>query len=286
MLLKTKIFRHLVFFALIPSLAIALVTYFLLVNAIERSGSWLETLSPEKTISSMRITEEQLQKTTETLLLNIDIDMIDNSDSLFDWRIEYKDDSMIYYKTFINSSINIDSILMANKQKAGNIRYIVADKIVIGALVKKKDRKIAAGFIFDQEYLSGFEAASASMREYRGYRNIMPGFILFIFAVGMTVLITVIIIAYFLSRRLSGAITNPLEKLTDFSKSISIGEHPDKILLSGTEEIVNLSAAFNHMMDDLEYSRKQLVAAERVAAWQGIARRMAHELKNPLTPIG
>ena len=49
--------------------------------------------------------------------------------------------------------------------------------------------------------------------------------------------------------------------------------------------ITRLAETFSRMMLDLEQSRNRLVAAERVAAWQEFARRMAHELKNPLTPI-
>jgi nitrogen fixation/metabolism regulation signal transduction histidine kinase len=43
--------------------------------------------------------------------------------------------------------------------------------------------------------------------------------------------------------------------------------------------------AFNFMMEDLKTSKEKLVIAERIAAWQEIARRLAHEIKNPLTPI-
>jgi nitrogen-specific signal transduction histidine kinase len=43
--------------------------------------------------------------------------------------------------------------------------------------------------------------------------------------------------------------------------------------------------AFNFMMEDLRTSKERLVIAERIAAWQEIARRLAHEINNPLTPI-
>jgi len=46
-----------------------------------------------------------------------------------------------------------------------------------------------------------------------------------------------------------------------------------------------VASAFNFMMEDLKTSKEKLVIAERIAAWQEIARRLAHEIKNPLTPI-
>ena len=51
------------------------------------------------------------------------------------------------------------------------------------------------------------------------------------------------------------------------------------------DEVGAVAAAFNFMMEDLKTSKERLVIAERIAAWQEIARRLAHEIKNPLTPI-
>jgi nitrogen fixation/metabolism regulation signal transduction histidine kinase len=51
------------------------------------------------------------------------------------------------------------------------------------------------------------------------------------------------------------------------------------------DEVGAVASAFNFMMEDLKTSKEKLVIAERIAAWQEIARRLAHEIKNPLTPI-
>jgi nitrogen fixation/metabolism regulation signal transduction histidine kinase len=51
------------------------------------------------------------------------------------------------------------------------------------------------------------------------------------------------------------------------------------------DEVGAVAAAFNFMMEDLKTSKEKLVIAERIAAWQDIARRLAHEIKNPRTPI-
>jgi len=55
--------------------------------------------------------------------------------------------------------------------------------------------------------------------------------------------------------------------------------------VTSSDEIGQVGSAFNLMMEDLRDAEERLVIAERIAAWQEIARRLAHEIKNPLTPI-
>jgi nitrogen fixation/metabolism regulation signal transduction histidine kinase len=49
--------------------------------------------------------------------------------------------------------------------------------------------------------------------------------------------------------------------------------------------MIELGSAFNTMLDDLEHTRGQVEYLQRIGAWQDVARRLAHEIKNPLTPI-
>lgn len=165
------------------------------------------------------------------------------------------------------------------------IRRVIDGYLVIGACIERGDSTLACGFVFGREYLSGFQAVSATLKESRRFQNLMPGFILFLMFSGAVVLVLIIIAAYFLSRRLSASVTTPLESLTAMTSAVAQGAAADTISITGTEEISLLTETFNRMLIDLEESRKRLMAAERVAAWQGLARRMAHELKNPLTPI-
>jgi two-component system, NtrC family, nitrogen regulation sensor histidine kinase NtrY len=53
----------------------------------------------------------------------------------------------------------------------------------------------------------------------------------------------------------------------------------------GADELGQLAAAFNTMLDELEHTRRRIAYLQRVGAWQEMARRIAHEIKNPLTPI-
>jgi nitrogen fixation/metabolism regulation signal transduction histidine kinase len=96
-------------------------------------------------------------------------------------------------------------------------------------------------------------------------------------------------LALFLALLLGGVsamgITRPLEVLVRGAKRVAKGDWRTPITASAGGEVAELIAAFNAMVDALGSTREQLVHAERVAAWQEIAKRLAHEIKNPLTPI-
>jgi two-component system nitrogen regulation sensor histidine kinase NtrY len=80
-------------------------------------------------------------------------------------------------------------------------------------------------------------------------------------------------------------ITRPVEALTQAAREIASGRLDRTVEERASGEVGELVSAFNRMTADLRATTEQLVASERVAAWQEVARRLAHELKNPLTPI-
>lgn len=91
-----------------------------------------------------------------------------------------------------------------------------------------------------------------------------------------------IVLGFMVSRR----ITRPVEALTDAAQKIASGTPGVKVESQGASgELKGLIESFNHMTGDLKDATDKLVASERIAAWQEVARRLAHEIKNPLTPI-
>ena len=91
-----------------------------------------------------------------------------------------------------------------------------------------------------------------------------------------------LVIGFVIARR----ITRPVEALTDAAQKIAGGTPGVKVdERAGSGELKSLIDTFNRMTDDLKNATDQLVASERIAAWQEVARRLAHEIKNPLTPI-
>jgi signal transduction histidine kinase len=80
-------------------------------------------------------------------------------------------------------------------------------------------------------------------------------------------------------------LTRPLDALRAGAARVAAGDLEVRVRARGTGEVRDVVAAFNAMTADLRASRERAAAAERVAAWQEVARRLAHEVKNPLTPI-
>lgn len=80
-------------------------------------------------------------------------------------------------------------------------------------------------------------------------------------------------------------ITRPVRKLAEGARQVSEGNWKARVEVKGHNEIAQLATAFNRMTEQLSEQRERLIQAERVAAWRELARRLAHELKNPLFPL-
>ncbi len=88
-----------------------------------------------------------------------------------------------------------------------------------------------------------------------------------------------------LSVALAQRITAPVSDLVAASQQLAAGNLEHRIQPRGDDEIARLSESFNRMAASLKEHRERLVQSERVAAWRELARRLAHELKNPLFPL-
>ena len=76
-----------------------------------------------------------------------------------------------------------------------------------------------------------------------------------------------------------------MHRLADSAGRVAAGDWNTTVDVSSADEIGTLARAFNRMTGELVAQRERLVQAERVAAWRELARRLAHELKNPLFPL-
>lgn len=91
-----------------------------------------------------------------------------------------------------------------------------------------------------------------------------------------------ILLAYFIS----SYITRNIKAVTDKMRQTSLNKRNEKIILkNASSEIFTLVNAYNNMVDELEKSAVKLAKGEREQAWREMAKQVAHEIKNPLTPM-
>jgi two-component system nitrogen regulation sensor histidine kinase NtrY len=88
---------------------------------------------------------------------------------------------------------------------------------------------------------------------------------------------------------LAHRISKPVQELTEGLGKVAAGDLDARVAVASgfgsASEIGAAGLAFNHMADQLQHSRERLIHVTRVASWQALARKMAHEVKNSLTPI-
>src|SRR6266700_2283157 len=100
-------------------------------------------------------------------------------------------------------------------------------------------------------------------------------------AVAAAALFVGLLVSFWISAR----ITKPVEELAEGAREVAGGKWDTRIDVRGRDEIGQLAKAFNHMTQTLAAQKERLVQTERVAAWRELARRLAHELRNPLFPM-
>ena len=94
-----------------------------------------------------------------------------------------------------------------------------------------------------------------------------------------------ILLAIVFSLWITARVSRPIEELAHAAQEIASGNWDVEVPERGHDEVTALACSFNHMSEQLRSQRERLVQSERVAAWRELARRLAHELKNPLFPL-
>ena len=94
-----------------------------------------------------------------------------------------------------------------------------------------------------------------------------------------------ILLAIVFSLWIAARVSRPIEQLARAAENVASGNWDTQVPVRGNDEVSVLAESFNHMTEQLTSQREKLVQSERVAAWRELARRLAHELKNPLFPL-
>ena len=95
----------------------------------------------------------------------------------------------------------------------------------------------------------------------------------------------VLLVAVFVTIVVARRTTRPVQDLEAFTRRVASGDLDAQVPVRGHDELADLARSFNRMTRELKENREELVKAEKNAAWREMARQVAHEIKNPLTPI-
>jgi len=107
----------------------------------------------------------------------------------------------------------------------------------------------------------------------------------FLHDIGLWLAVGGVLIGLALAWWSSARVTRPVKALAHGAEKVAAGNWNVTVPVSSADEIGQLAEAFNRMTRELVSQRERLVQSERVAAWRELARRLAHELKNPLFPL-
>ncbi|HKC70348.1 MAG TPA: ATP-binding protein, partial [Terriglobales bacterium] len=101
----------------------------------------------------------------------------------------------------------------------------------------------------------------------------------------LLVAVLALVVAILVSSWMAARVTRPVEQLAEAAREVTAGNWHAQVQVDASDELGEMADAFNRMTGELTEQRERLVQAERVAAWRELARRLAHELKNPLFPL-
>lgn len=154
-----------------------------------------------------------------------------------------------------------------------------------GAARTRSGDALVAGMWVPPDFFSRLESVGQGVTYYRRLgltaelqRSVM------LLLVGLMAL-GLVLLAVFLSARLAHQMARPLADLSAALRTVDSGGAEVRLAPSGARELRSLAESFNSMADRLAGARVALQQAEREAAWRDVARKLAHEFKNTLTPL-
>ncbi len=175
--------------------------------------------------------------------------------------------------------------LVGAREEGGIVSGGEVPRQVSGVVALGASHVILAGYQLDPEVSSEIEALQKNLTMYRrlGIYTSLSQRGLWIFAALWTAILG--FVSFALAVAVSRGIAHPVLELRSGMERVTQGDLDHRVAPRGTSEVRYLGSAFNRMVEEIQSSRRALMKAERLAAWREVARAVAHEIRNPLTPI-
>lgn len=243
--------------------------------------------------------QELLSEKAHSVLIEIEHKLA--GEQMFTLEIQqYLSDLLYKFSMVFFSDINLydlDGTLIATSRPEIFNRGLISSKMDPGAFyqmsINKNSSFIHNESIGDYMYLSAYLPFRNENNKLIAFLN-LPYFakqeeltndISTYLVALINIYVILIALAIFIALVVSKYVTKPVEMIKDKISRLKLGKTNEKIEWGKNDEIGGLVMEYNRMVDELALSAERLAKSERESAWREMARQIAHEIKNPLTPM-
>ncbi|MFC1545230.1 PAS domain-containing sensor histidine kinase [Gemmatimonadota bacterium] len=168
------------------------------------------------------------------------------------------------------------------------IFFLHGDAGVYMALVKLPESEglQAAGILISKEMVEARFSLENGLTNFRNIARLGGRTTQQLIWVLASMLMVLLTIGSFLAARiLARGVSDPVVELAKGMEAVAAGDLSTKLEITASDEMRILVDSFNNMTSEIRESRERIIQVEKQAAWRDVAQRIAHEIKNPLTPI-
>ncbi len=243
--------------------------------------------------------EKQLQEKSNSILSELS-GALQNSDTITDVSKELIDLTIKKYAQIFKSEIsvfdNTGELYISSQPRLYELG-LAAPLLNSKALVNLKNDLVSSYTSKDKagnlDYLSLYAPIYNANKKLMGYlnlpyfgkQNILDNKLSGIISTLINVYVILFIISILSGLILSGYITLPLRILKQQMANVSLGKQNEALVWESNDEVGKLVEEYNSMIEKLDTSAGLLAKSERETAWREMAKQVAHEIKNPLTPM-
>ncbi len=153
-------------------------------------------------------------------------------------------------------------------------------------LINYENSYLFAGRSMDANVISALNETRSAKIDYSILERNRNQISLIFFLIYIIITLILILVSTIIGIKIADRIVTPISSIIKASNNISKGSYKDKIYKTNDYiELNRLADAFNKMSDDIVKQKNQLVIAKKYETWSDMSRKIAHEIKNPLTPI-
>ncbi|WP_341753710.1 PAS domain-containing sensor histidine kinase [Candidatus Tisiphia endosymbiont of Dioctria rufipes] len=220
--------------------------------------------------------------------LNTEVEMR----SLDEAIVFHRPTNTVIANTFLSFAISFATIPahLMKRAEVGEIVEIKSDPKKIRMLTKLKDHNdiyLLVGRLIDAKIIDHIDKTNGAAEEYYRLKKHISSMQIKFSIVFIFIALLLLLAAISWGMIFATKIVKPIRKLVIATEKVKNGDLTIQVPedLVNKDEISILSSAFNRMIKQIDHQQRDLVIAQRALAWSDVARKVAHEIKNPLTPI-